>query len=312
MQETRISLLLPTQARPFSGRRRLPSWLKRPLPAGPVYAQTASAVAGSGIATVCEEARCPNRSECWSQGTATFMILGDRCTRRCGFCAVSTARPKPPEPDEPDRLAEAAKRMGLDHVVITAVARDDLADEGAEQFHRCVAAVRRARPGATIEVLPADLHARPECIGRICEAQPDVYNHNIETVDRLTQAVRPQTRYERSLDVFRIVRPLAGDRLVTKSGIMVGLGETGDELRRTFDDLIAAGAAALTIGQYLQPSPEHLPVVRYYPPAEFDELADEARAAGFAAVAGGPFVRSSYHAGELLTLIRRRGAEAAR
>jgi len=274
---------------------------------GEGYVGTSAIVDASRVATVCEEARCPNRSECWSVGTATFMVLGDRCTRRCGFCAVSTARPAPLAADEPSRLAEAAARMALDHVVITAVARDDLPDEGADHFHRCVRAVRKVLPAATIEVLPADMHAKPEHIGRVCAAGPDVYNHNIETVERLTRAVRPQGSYRRSLDVYRVANRLRGDRIVIKSGIMVGLGETRDELRQTFADLVAAGAAVLTVGQYLQPTANHLPVVRYYPPDEFEGLAEEARTAGFQAVAAGPFVRSSYHAGEVLATVRATG-----
>ena len=203
--------------------RRLPSWLKRPLPSGD-FAQTRAIVAQSGVATVCVEARCPNRSECWSAGTATFMILGQACTRRCGFCSVTTARPEPPADDEPERLAAAVADLRLDHVVITAVARDDLPDEGAEHFFRCVHAVRRRRPTATIEVLPACLHARRDCIARVCEARPEVFNHNLETVERLTSTVRPQARYDRSLEVFRIVRRVADSSVVTKSGLMVGLG----------------------------------------------------------------------------------------
>ena len=239
------------------------------------------------------------------------MVLGDACTRRCGFCSVRTARPQPAAADEPERLANAVVAMQLDHVVITAVARDDLPDEGAEHFFRCVSAVRRRRPTATIEVLPADLHARRDCIARVCAARPDVFNHNLETVERLSPAVRPQARYERSLEVFRIVGRVADADVVTKSGLMVGLGETRDELRRTFDDLVAAGVMVLTVGQYLQPTPTHLPVVRYYPPDEFDDLARDARAAGFRAVASGPFVRSSYHAGQMLASVNRQ-REAAR
>jgi lipoic acid synthetase len=305
-----LDIPLPTLADRPSTRRRLPPWLKRPLPGG-VFVPTATTVLASGVATVCEEAKCPNRTECWSAGTATFMVMGDRCTRRCGFCSVATARPDRLSDDEPARLATAAQRMALDHVVITAVARDDLLDEGADHLHHCIVAVRSALPSATIEVLPADLHAEPTRIARVCDARPDVYNHNIETVERLSRDVRPQAAYRRSLDVFRVVRQVAADDIVTKSGIMVGLGETRDELRRTFDDLVAAGVMILTVGQYLQPSRDHLPVQRYVPPAEFDTLADDARSAGFAAVASGPFVRSSYHAGEVLAEVRRRREEAS-
>jgi len=284
--------------------RRLPSWLTRPLPSGEGFEATRTVVAASGLTTVCREARCPNLGQCWSERTATFMILGDRCTRRCAFCAVRTARPDPPDEDEPARLAEAVARLGLKHVVITAVARDDLPDHGAEHFARCVAAVRQRRAEASIEVLPADFAAQPERIERLCQARPDVYNHNIETVERLSATIRPQASYRRSLEVLRIVRGFDAT-IVTKSGLMVGLGETRDELRRTFDDLARVGCEILTIGQYLRPSPEHAPVRRYYPPVEFDELADVARRAGIAAVVAGPFVRSSYRAAEVYRSLRR-------
>lgn len=302
-----MSLELPILRQPPPPRRRLPAWLKKRLPTTPVLAQTTEVVAGSGVATVCEEARCPNRPECWSRRAATFMILGDRCTRRCRFCAVTTARPDPPSPTEPDRLAEAVARLRLRHVVITAVSRDDLPDEGAAHFAACVRAVRDRLPDATIEVLPADFHARPECIERLVAARPDVYNHNIETVERLSPRIRPQAKYRRSLDVLRIVRQLAPDML-TKSGIMVGLGETRDELLRTFEDLRSVGCEILTIGQYLQPSPHHYPVARYLPPDEFAELAEAARALGFLAVAAGPFVRSSYNAEHVFEESARRRA----
>lgn len=275
--------------------RRLPPWLKKRMPGGQVLAQTSAVVARSGVATVCQEALCPNRMECWSRRAATFMILGDRCTRRCHYCAVATARPDPPAPDEPERLAAAAAELALRHVVITAVARDDLHDEGAGHFARCVAAVRRRLPEATIEVLPADFKARPECIRTLVTARPDVYNHNLEIVERLTPVIRPQGRYRRSLEVLRRVKELAPDML-TKSGLMVGLGETRDELNRAFGDLRQAGCDILTVGQYLQPSPKHAPVARFVPPEEFDEIAAEARALGFLSVAAGPFVRSSYNA----------------
>ncbi len=282
---------------PAAPKRRLPPWLRRPLPAGAVLHATAATVSRSGVATVCQDARCPNLGECWSRRTATFMILGRRCTRACRFCAVETARPAPPAADEPERLAAACADLGLRHVVITAVARDDLPDEGAGHFARCVRAIRSRCPRAAIEVLPADFHARPECIAALVEARPDVYNHNVETVERLTPAVRPQARYRRSLDVLRIVKELSPG-MTTKSGMMVGLGETREEILATFADLRAVGCDMLTVGQYLAPSPAHAPVARYYPPAVFDELAAEARRLGFVRVAAGPFVRSSYHAAE--------------
>jgi lipoic acid synthetase len=265
-------------------------------------------VADSGVATVCQKAKCPNLSECWSKRHATFMILGDRCTRRCRFCAVDTARPEPPAEDEPDRLAEAVARLGLKHVVLTAVARDDLKDEGAGHFARCVRAIHKRRPATTVEVLPADFHARRECIQIVCDAMPEVYNHNIETVERLAPEVRPQARYRWSLEVLRLVKQIA-PRMITKSGIMIGLGETTYELYQTFEDLRAVGCDALTIGQYLPPTlTDHAPVVKFYTPDEFDELGAFARRVGFLSVASGPFVRSSYNASEVFEESRRRWA----
>lgn len=278
-------------------KRRLPGWLRKRLPAGGTLSATAGIVAKSGVATVCQDARCPNLGECWSRRTATFMILGEKCTRRCHYCAVTTARPDRPSVDEPERLAEACAALALRHVVITAVARDDLADEGAGHFARCVEVVRSRCLTATIEVLPADFHARRECIAKLCAAAPDVYNHNIETVERLTPIIRPQAKYRRSLDVLRIVKELS-PAMVSKSGLMIGLGETWDEILATFADLRATDCDMLTVGQYLQPSPQHAPVERYYRPEEFDDLAAEARKAGFVHVAAAPFVRSSYHAAD--------------
>lgn len=247
------------------------------------------------LSTVCVEARCPNLTECWSRGTATFMILGDRCTRRCGFCAVNTARPEPPEPDEPQRLAEAAAGLNLRHVVVTSVARDDLEDEGAAHFAACIRAIRMRLPQATIEVLVPDFHGRRESIRTVCEARPEVFNHNIETVARLQKGVRPAARYQRSLDVLRIAKEL-DPRVVSKSGLMLGLGETREELIGTFRDLRSAGCDLLTVGQYLRPGKGCVEVVRYYTPQEFEELGELALELGFAAVASGPFVRSSYFA----------------
>jgi lipoyl synthase len=275
-------------------RRRLPEWLKRPLPSGGML-ETRKLIEGLKLNTVCVEAKCPNLTECWSRKTATFMILGDRCTRRCHFCAVSTAKPLPPETDEPQRLAEAAEHLGLRHVVITSVARDDLDDEGATHFAECIQAVRERTPHCTVEVLVPDFHARPELIQIVADAMPEVFNHNIEVVASLQKKVRPQGRYQRSLDALRIAKAIRPG-MRTKSGIMVGLGETRDELLQCFDDLVAHNVDLLTIGQYLKPGDIHIAVERYYPPAEFDELADLAKRAGFSAVASGPFVRSSYFA----------------
>lgn len=289
-------------------KRRLPPWLKRPLPSGD-FSHTRLVVAESGVATVCEEARCPNLSECWSKRHATFMILGDKCTRRCHYCAVTTARPDPPAEDEPERLARAVAELRLRHVVITAVARDDLKDEGAGHFARCVRAIRAACPTTTIEVLPADFHARRDCVAALCDAGPDLYNHNLEMVERLQPLYRRQGGYRRSLDVLRIVRELAPQTL-TKSGLMTGLGETTEELRQAMRDLRDAGCDVLTIGQYLQPTRDgHAPVARYYSPEEFDELGAFGRELGFVSVASGPFVRSSYNASEVFEESRRRASE---
>lgn len=286
-------------------KRRLPPWLKRPLPSGD-FSRTVEIVAESGVATVCQDAKCPNLSECWSKRHATFMILGHKCTRRCHYCAVETARPDPPAPDEPDRLADAVARLALRHVVITAVARDDLVDEGAGHFARCVAAIHRACPTTTVEVLPADFHARRDCIAALCEAGPELYNHNIEMVERLTPQFRPQGKYRRSLEVLEIVKDIA-PAIMTKSGLMVGLGESVAELRQTFRDLRSVGCDVLTMGQYLQPTLDgHAPVARYYRPEEFDELAAFARELGFVSVAAGPFVRSSYNAAEVFDESKRR------
>lgn len=299
-----------------SNGRRLPPWLKRPLPTGDVLLQTRHIVEQSGVATVCEEARCPNIGECWSHRHATFMILGDRCTRRCHFCAVTTARPEPPKADEPRRLAEAVARLKLRHVVVTAVARDDLPDEGARHFAECVYAIRELSPDCAIEVLPADFHARDDLLRVLCEARPDIYNHNQETVERLSPAIRPQARYRRTLDVLRKARAMlrggsAGAHGYTKSGLMVGLGETRRELTETMHDLRAVEVDILTVGQYLRPSKEHVPVARYLPPEEFDEIAAEARAMGFLSVAAGPFVRSSYNAADVYEAIRSQRAPRA-
>ena len=285
-----------TGARPGPS-RRLPDWLRRPIPNAGGIGFTRSLVDELGLETVCESARCPNRSECWTRRTATFMILGDVCTRPCGFCAVKRGRPEAVAEDEPERLAEACHRLGLRHVVITSVTRDDLPDGGADHFARCVEAVRR-RTGATIEVLIPDFDGREAQVERVLESRPEVFNHNVETVARLQQEVRRKSRYEVSLAVLAHARKTRPETF-TKSGLMLGLGETTEEVIETMADLRAIGCHYLTLGQYLQPSPGHLPVIRYLPPAEFDELGRIARALGFAQVASGPFVRSSYHADEM-------------
>lgn len=282
--------------------RRLPPWLKRPLPTGDALLHTRRVVGRSGVATVCREAKCPNLGECWAKRHATFMILGDRCTRRCRFCNVNTARPLPPEPDEPLRLAEAVEELGLRHAVITAVSRDDLPDEGAGHFASCVREIKKRIPGCNIEVLPADFHARDALISTLCDAGPDIYNHNQETVERLSPSIRPQAEYQRSLEVLRKVLTLSSG-ILTKSGLMVGLGEERSELTQAMQDLRDAGVDILTVGQYLRPSSAHVPVVRFVPPEEFDEIAAEARGMGFLAVSAGPYVRSSYNAAEVYDVI---------
>jgi len=278
-------------------RRRLPEWLKRPIPAAGGTYFTRNLIGELGLETICESGKCPNRSECWTRRTATFMILGETCTRPCGFCAVKRGKPEEVEADEPERLAEACARLGLRHVVITSVTRDDLPDGGAEHFRRCVLAVR-ARTGATIEVLTPDFDGRTEAIDTVLSSDPEVFNHNMETVARLQQFVRRKSQYAVSLKVLRHAKA-SRPTVRTKSGLMLGLGETTEELLETLADLRDVGCDLLTLGQYLQPSPRHLPVVRYLPPEEFDELGRLARTLGFTEVASGPFVRSSYHADEM-------------
>lgn len=277
--------------------RRLPAWLKRPIPSSGGNYFTRSLVGELGLETICESARCPNRSECWTRRTATFMILGETCTRPCGFCAVKRGKPDAVPADESDRLAEACRRLGLRHVVITSVTRDDLADGGAEHFRRCILTVRY-RTGATIEVLTPDFNGRTDCVDRILSARPEVFNHNLETVARLQQHVRRKSQYDVSLKVLHHVKATSPTTR-TKSGLMLGLGETTEELVETLADLRSIGCDFLTLGQYLQPSTRHLPVARYLPPHEFDELGRIARSLGFVEVASGPFVRSSYHADEM-------------
>ncbi len=290
----------PASPNPTRRARRLPPWLKRPVPAGSDLLETRKLVRGLRLNTVCVEARCPNLSECWGKRTATFMILGDHCTRNCRFCAVSAGPLAPPAADEPRRLVEATRQLGLRHVVITSVTRDDLPDEGATHFAHCIQAVHNELPDVTVEVLTPDFHARRELIEQVLTAHPNVFNHNVETVPRLHPTIRPEADYFRSLQTLRLAREIQ-PKLVTKSGIMVGLGESADELLAAFGDLRDVGCRLLTIGQYLQPShgTDHAPVARFYEPHEFRSLGDAAKQLGFAAVASGPFVRSSYFAENL-------------
>lgn len=279
--------------------RRLPRWLKRNVPKGDPGRNTTHLLKELGLETVCEEAKCPNRMECYSQQTATFMILGAVCTRACSFCSVSRGTPQALSDDEPERLAEASARLGLKHVVITSVTRDDLPDGGAEHYFRCIEAVR-ARTGATVEVLTPDFIDSPEAIYRVLEAKPEVFNHNTETVPRLYKRVRgPKSVYRWTLDLLAKVKEIS-PTTKTKSGLMLGLGETREELLDTLADLREANVDFLTLGQYLQPDQKkYLPVVRYLPPEEFEELGQQAKQMGFLKVASGPFVRSSYHARDM-------------
>jgi lipoic acid synthetase len=274
-----------------------PDWIKVRLPSNPVFFSTKALVADLRLHTVCESAQCPNRWECWSQGTATFMIAGERCTRACGFCAVSTAKPFPLETDEPQRVAEAVRRLRLKHVVITAVARDDLRDGGAEHFAQTIRAIREMDPAIIIEVLVPDFHAEGDCLRVVLDAAPEIFNHNLETVERLTPLVRSRAKYRTSLEVLRRAKDIRPE-VVTKSGLMLGLGEAENELFEAMDDLRAAHVQVLTLGQYLRPTPAHLPVVAYLPPETFELYGEIARRKGFEYVASGPLVRSSYHASD--------------
>lgn len=277
-------------------RPRLPEWLRTRLPTAESFARTRSLLGELKLHTVCESAKCPNHWECWQRGTATFMIGGDRCTRACGFCAVSTLKPLALDADEPMRVAEAARRMRLRHVVITAVARDDVADGGADHFRKTIEAVRDLNPGVVIEVLTPDFLDKDASIDMVLAARPQIFNHNLETVRRLTPDVRHRATYERSLSVLRKAKERLGSKLHTKSGIMLGLGEHHEEVLDAMGDLRSVGCDLLTLGQYLQPTLNHLPVVEFVRPEVFEGLADAARALGFLHVASGPLVRSSYHA----------------
>ncbi len=276
--------------------RRFPEWLRREIPTGSTYV-THETLAEFDLNTVCESALCPNRVECFSRRTATFMILGDICTRRCGFCAISVGKPREVEEDEPLRVAKAAVKLGLRHVVVTSVARDDLKDEGAGAFHNTIHAIRELLPEATIEVLTPDFHAKAFLIEHVCNAHPTVYNHNVETVERLTPRVRPQARYARSLQVLEYVKSY-DPSIVTKSGLMLGLGEKLEEVKATLCDLKSAGCEIVTIGQYLKPREGKLEMEEFVSPKVFALLEEEGRKLGFREVYSGPYVRSSYHAGE--------------
>ncbi len=287
--------LITTDTRP---RPRLPAWLHTRLPTTDSFAQTRALLDELRLHTVCQSAACPNHWECWSKGTATFMIGGDRCTRACGFCAVTTAKPLPLEADEPARVADATHRLRLRHVVITAVARDDVPDGGADHFRRTIEAVRALNPATVIEVLTPDFNAREAAIDTVIAAQPHIFNHNLETVRRLTPSVRTRATYDRSLSVLGLVKAKCDGTIYTKSGLMLGLGETEEELFTALADLRRAGCDLLTLGQYLQPTLRHLPVVEFVTPQKFAEYGVRARELGFRHVASAPMVRSSYHADE--------------
>jgi lipoic acid synthetase len=281
-------------------RPRLPAWLHTRLPTTDSFAATRALLDELKLHTVCQSAACPNHWECWGKGTATFMIGGDRCTRACAFCAVTTAKPFALDADEPARVAEATRRLRLRHVVITGVARDDLADGGADHFRRTIEAVRALNPATVIEVLTSDFNAREAAIDAVLDARPHIFNHNLETIRRLTPAVRHRATYDRSLSVLNKVSARRGDAIFTKSGLMLGLGETSDELFAALADLRRVGCRILTLGQYLQPTLQHLPVTEFISPERFDAYGRRAREMGFIHVASGPMVRSSYHADEFV------------
>ncbi len=288
---------------------RKPPWLKVRFPGGPNYIRLKGVMREGRLHTVCQEARCPNIGECWEAGTATFMILGDTCTRACGFCAVKTGRPLSLDGLEPVRVANAVREMGLAHAVVTSVNRDDQPDGGAAVFAATIRWIRKLSPGTTIEVLIPDFMGDWDALATVMAARPEILDHNTESVPRLYRRVRPKARYERSLELLRRAKEL-DPGAVTKSGLMLGLGETRHELLTVFADLVDAGVDVLTIGQYLRPGPKHLPVVRYYHPDEFAELQEEALALGFRHVEAGPLVRSSYHAERQVDGIRARAGDA--
>lgn len=300
--ETGSKTVVPGGGREASAVKRLPDWVaNRTSLLGPGDALKRRLRKGA-LVTVCEEARCPNLGECFSRGTATFMLLGEHCTRRCGFCSVATGRGAAPDPTEPDRVAEAAAELGLRYVVVTSVARDDLPDEGAEQFVRTIRAIKGRIAGAGVEVLTPDFNDRTELIQRVVAAAPEVFSHNLETVERLTPMLRGRARYDRSLSVLAkgvALAAEAGGGTLVKTALMVGLGETRAELSRALRDIRETGCQLLAVGQYLRPTREQHEVDRYVEPQEFDEMAEEARTLGFSEVAAGPLVRSSYRADAL-------------
>ena len=294
-----------------SPRPAKPAWIRVRAPGSAAHAETARIVRQHGQHTVCEEAGCPNIGECWAKRHATFMIMGDTCTRACAFCNVRTGMPRPLDPGEPVRVAQAANELGLTHIVVTSVDRDDLPDGGSAHFARVIDALRASSPTTTVEVLTPDFLRKEGALETVLAARPDVFNHNLETVPRLYLSIRPGARYFHSLRLLQRAKEIDG-RLFTKSGIMVGLGETREEVMQVMDDMRSAGVDFLTIGQYLQPSPRHAAVQRFVPPAEFEALRQIAVAKGFALVAASPLTRSSYHAGDDFAKLQaaRRAAQA--
>ena len=291
-----VTKVIGTEQEPFRGRK--PPWFKVPPPGGPTYRKLTDMVRSEELHTVCQEAACPNVGECWERGTATFMILGDTCTRRCGFCNVKTGKPTWNDPLEPLRVARSVAKMGLRHAVITSVDRDDLPDKGASAFVGVIRSIRMQAPGCKVEVLTPDFQGLDMPLAKVIHEKPDVFNHNVETVPRLYKVARRGSKFERSARVLRTAKEMGGDAVTTKSGLMVGLGETHEEMVDTFGQLRDHGVQVLTVGQYLRPTERHLPVVRYWHPDEFKALETAAYDLGFEHIAAGPLVRSSYHADE--------------
>jgi len=290
---------------PLPFRHRRPPWLRVRAPWGERFSDTHAVMRGHGLHTVCEEARCPNIGECWGSGTGTFLIMGDTCTRSCGFCAIKTGRPDPLDELEPERVARSIVDMGLSHAVITSVNRDELPDGGASVFAQCIRRSRALSPDCSIEVLVPDFQGDRDAVAAVMAARPDIWNHNVETVPRLYREVRPQALYDRSLAVLRWAKELEPDGL-TKTGIMVGLGETLEEVDGVMRDLVAIDVDILTVGQYLRPTESHLPIARYYHPDEFDQIRDRGLELGLRWVESGPLVRSSYRAEQQVAALRRR------
>ena len=290
--------------KPFNPIKKKPQWIRSKIVDSKIFFQTKKEVNQNNLVTVCQEANCPNITECWSKKHATFMIMGETCTRACAFCDVSTGKPQPLDPFEPYKISNAVKKLGLKHVVITSVDRDDLDDGGSNHFYETIIETRKENPNTTIEVLTPDFLRKGEAYKKVLDAKPDVFNHNIETVPSLYLKVRPGSRYFASLDLLKNAK-IVDENIFTKSGIMVGMGETKDEIIQVMDDLRSAKVDFLTVGQYLQPSVKHFPLQRYYDPIEFKDLETIAKAKGFLLVSSSPLTRSSYHADEDFALLKK-------